>query len=174
MLKFVDSKVTFSEVPDEISLCINLSGCPHKCEGCHSPYLREDIGTVLTEEVLDELIGSNDGISCVCFMGGDNDLPELHTLSKYVKEHYHLKTAWYTGLVLSPRIDRTILQFFDFLKTGPYIESLGPLTSRKTNQRFYTKGSALKKMDANPHMWYDTTGKFWEDDTDNEKTRVDS
>jgi hypothetical protein len=49
---------------------------------------------------------------------------------------------------------------------GPYVEELGPITNRNTNQRFYTKGSAMKKMDANPHMWYDTTDKFWKDDTD--------
>lgn len=27
MLKYVDTKVTFSEVPNEISLCINISNC---------------------------------------------------------------------------------------------------------------------------------------------------
>ena len=79
MLKFVDFRVTFSEVPDEISLCINLSGCPHKCKGCHSEYLQQDIGTVLTTQMLDRIIESNDGVTCVCFMGGDNDLPKLHT-----------------------------------------------------------------------------------------------
>ena len=164
MLKFVDFKVCFQEVPDEISLCINLSGCPHKCKGCHSPYLQEDIGKVLTEEVLDKLIEANDGITCVCFMGGDNDIPTLHTLAKYVKENHHLLTAWYTGNTLFPSTDRPILQVFDFIKTGSYIESLGPLTNPKTNQRFYTKGSAMKKMDANSHMWYDTTDKFWKND----------
>ena len=74
MLKFVDFKVTFSEVPDEISLCINLSGCPHKCKGCHSEYLQQDIGTVLTTQMLDKIIESNSGVTCVCFMGGDNHL----------------------------------------------------------------------------------------------------
>ena len=50
MLKYVDTKVTFAEVPDEISLCINISNCPNHCEGCHSPYLAEDIGTELTKD----------------------------------------------------------------------------------------------------------------------------
>ena len=27
MLKYVDTKVTFAEVPNEISLCINISNC---------------------------------------------------------------------------------------------------------------------------------------------------
>ena len=47
MLKYVDTKVTFSEVPDEISLCISISNCPNHCKGCHSPYLAEDIGKPL-------------------------------------------------------------------------------------------------------------------------------
>lgn len=166
MLKFVDFKVTFQEVPDQISLCINLSGCPHKCEGCHSPYLQEDIGTILTTQMLDKLIESNDGITCVCFMGGSNDIPALHTLAEHVKKNHHLLTAWYTGSVLHPQSDRPICTVFDFIKTGPYIEALGPLNNPNTNQRFYAKGSALHKMDASPRMWYDVTDKFWKDDRD--------
>lgn len=167
MLKYVDCKVTFSEVPDEISLCINLSGCPHKCKGCHSSYLQEDIGTILTTQILDKLIESNSGITCVCFMGGDNDLPGLHTLAEYVKNnHASLKTAWYTGLSFLPTIDRSLCKVFDYIKTGPYIEECGPLNNPNTNQRFYTKGSSMKKMDANPRMWYDTTDKFWENNAD--------
>ena len=37
MLKYSNYEITFAEVPDEISLCINLTNCPHKCIGCHSP-----------------------------------------------------------------------------------------------------------------------------------------
>lgn len=48
MVKYTDSQVTFREIPDEITLCINISGCPNHCEGCHSSYLAEDIGTKLT------------------------------------------------------------------------------------------------------------------------------
>ena len=166
MLKYVDTKITFSEVPDEISLCINLSGCPHKCEGCHSPYLQEDTGEELNTDVLKKLLKENEGITCVCFMGGDNDIPYLSWMADFVRARAHLKTAWYTGLDFHPTMDRPICKSFDFIKTGRYIEQYGPLTNPKTNQRFYTKGSAMKKMDANPHMWYDTTDKFWTDDTD--------
>jgi anaerobic ribonucleoside-triphosphate reductase activating protein len=44
MLKYVDTAVTFAEFPNEVSLCINISGCPCCCDGCHSPYLSKDIG----------------------------------------------------------------------------------------------------------------------------------
>lgn len=167
MLKYVDVMVTFSEVPDEISLCINLSGCPHKCEGCHSPYLQTDIGDVLTKDIIDTMIKENKGITCVCFMGGDSDIPRLCHLAQYVKDVYKLKVAWYTGLSWHPTtIERPTTQVFDFIKTGPYIEKYGPLTSKTTNQRFYTKGIHMHKMDASDRMFYDTTYKFWKDDSD--------
>lgn len=165
MLKFVDFRVCFQEVPDEISLCINLSGCPHKCKGCHSEYLQQDIGTVLTTQILDKMIESNDGITCVCFMGGDNDLLALYTLAKHVKSNHRLLTAWYTGYdSLESLMDNPVCKVLDFIKVGPYIEERGPLNNPNTNQVFYTKGSAMKKLDVSQNMWYDTTGKFWKND----------
>ena len=47
MLKYVDTKVVFQEIPDEITLAINISNCPCHCPGCHSSYLAEDIGNAL-------------------------------------------------------------------------------------------------------------------------------
>lgn len=44
MLKYVDARVVFQEIPDEITLAINISNCPCHCKGCHSQYLAEDIG----------------------------------------------------------------------------------------------------------------------------------
>ena len=38
-MKYTDTQVTFSEFPDEIALCINISNCPWHCPGCHSPEL---------------------------------------------------------------------------------------------------------------------------------------
>lgn len=76
MLKYTDTQVTFAEVPDEITLCINLSNCPCHCKGCHSSYLAEDIGQVLTIGKIEKLLERHRGITTVCFMGGDND-PEL-------------------------------------------------------------------------------------------------
>ena len=44
MLKYTSYTVVFQEVPDEVSLAFEVSGCPFKCEGCHSPHLWEDVG----------------------------------------------------------------------------------------------------------------------------------
>ena len=135
MLKYVDSAVTFSEIPDEITLCINISNCPCHCKGCHSSYLAEDIGEELNIDSLHELISNNKGITCISFMGGDSNPKEVDHLASIVKEYYSLKTAWYSGVqALSKDIH---IWNFSFIKLGPYIEKMGPLNSKTTNQRMY-------------------------------------
>ena len=132
MLKYVDTKVTFAEVPDEISLCINISNCPNHCEGCHSPYLAEDVGIILNENNLMKLINQNLGITCICFMGGDSNPQEVNALARYLKFFNICKVAWYSG---KPKISSEInLENFDYIKLGPYKESLGGLDSKDTNQ----------------------------------------
>jgi anaerobic ribonucleoside-triphosphate reductase activating protein len=156
MLKYSNYEITFAEVPDEISLCINLTNCPHTCKGCHSPWLREDAGTPLTYTELKRLIKRNTGISCVCFMGGDKEPWEVVRLAKLIREDYkNLKTAWYSGSTETPEHQNQ----FNFIKFGPYIEELGPLTSKTTNQRMveYNLSTELGPS------WYmrDITYKFW-------------
>lgn len=151
MLKYVDTLITFSEIPNEISLCINLSGCPHRCKGCHSPYLWNDMGEPLEFHVLDTLIRNNQGISNVCFMGGDNDIPRVLDLVDRVKKVHHLNTAVYSGNDLLPSVYETNNNL-DYIKIGRYIEELGPLTSEYTNQKMY------KRVDG---KLIDITSEFW-------------
>ena len=135
MLKYVDTKVTFAEVPNEISLCINISNCPCNCKGCHSSYLAENIGNELNSNSIKELINNNKGITCICFMGGDSNPSEVDALAQFIKIYFPIKIAWYSGRQeLSKDIN---LNNFDFIKLGPYIEELGPLNSKTTNQKFY-------------------------------------
>ena len=132
MLKYVDTKVTFAEIPEEISLCINISNCPCHCKGCHSPYLAEDVGIILNENNLMKLINQNLGITCICFMGGDSNPQEVNALARYLKFFNIYKVAWYSG---KPKISSEInLENFDYIKLGPYKESLGGLDSKDTNQ----------------------------------------
>ena len=81
-MKFVkeDTQVILREVPDEISLSINISNCPHRCPGCHSPYLQKNEGEELTIDVIKSLVNKNKGISCICFFGGDSDKENLYTI----------------------------------------------------------------------------------------------
>ena len=137
MLKFVDTLVSFQEVPDEISLCINISNCPCHCEGCHSSYLAEDIGTELTWNELEKLIKNNIGISCVCFMGGDSCPDYIEQLALFIKYQswYPLKVAWYSGKSSIPNdLD---INIFNYIKVGPYIPKLGGLDKETTNQIMY-------------------------------------
>lgn len=162
-LKYLDTDVTFSEVPDEISLCINLTNCPCNCKSCHSPELSKDIGTVLDAGVIDLLIKGNKGITCVCLLGGDNDPYTVRNILRYIKVFYpELKTAWYSGRDKVP--DPLFYAVIDYLKLGPYIEELGPLSSKTTNQRMYEV--YLKEDGEGEDVWelVDITSKFWKDD----------
>ena len=153
MLKYVDTLVSFQEIPDEISLCINISNCPNNCPGCHSAYLKDDIGTPLTYTELMRILKDIRGITCVCFMGGDKEPWEIQRLAQFVKEK-GLKVAWYSG---KQELHEDIrLANFDYIKLGPYIEELGPLTSRTTNQVMY-------KIDhlADKPFVVDITSRFW-------------
>ena len=98
MLKFLNTMVVFEEIPDKISLAVNMTNCQNKCVGCHSPQLRKDIGKELTEEVVDELIKENEGINCFLFMGEGNDKDSLIKMARYIKEKYaSLSLAIYSG-----------------------------------------------------------------------------
>lgn len=150
MLKYVDTMITFSEFPDEISLCINISNCPNHCIGCHSPELTNDIGELLYPEILYALIDKNDGITCVGIMGGDSESKYVNTLAKIIKDAYNLKVGWYSGKQeLSKDIE---LNNFNYIKLGSYIEELGGLDNPSTNQRMYL-------VDNNKLI--DITSKFW-------------
>ena len=156
MLKYTNCLVTFSEVPDEISLCINISNCPIHCFGCHSPELWGDIGSELTKATLQDLIMSNDGITCVTFMGGDAEPTKVNELSKWVHDYYdnRIRTCWYSGQDSHP----TFVPDFDYVKIGPYIEELGPINVKTTNQK-------MVKIHHDSERWYmeDITYKFWND-----------
>ena len=153
MLKYLNTQVTFSEVPDEITLCINITGCKIGCKNCHSSYLAEDIGEELNILSLKELISNNKGITCVSFMGGDSSPSKIDALAQWVKINYPIKTAWYSGRQeLSKDIN---LQWFEYIKLGPYIEDLGPLNSKTTNQRFY-KIEEGKLVDITNLFWKDS------------------
>lgn len=134
-MKYVDVKEVFAEIPDEITLAISISGCPIQCKGCHSQYLWEDTGQELTPEVLSTMLDQHFGVSCICFMGGDQDPEGINRLAHWVKANSKVKVAWYSGRVkLASQIE---LANFDYLKIGPYDEACGPLNVRTTNQRFY-------------------------------------
>jgi anaerobic ribonucleoside-triphosphate reductase activating protein len=113
-MKYIDTKIVFSEVPDEITLAINISGCPIHCKDCHSKYLWEDSGKDLNIEELYRLIKNNQGITCISFMGGDGREGELQLLALLVKSK-GLKTCWYSGQEGFQLVDFDY-NLFDYIK----------------------------------------------------------
>ena len=150
-MKYLNTMVTFSEFPDEIALCINITNCPFHCPGCHSPELWEDIGTELNKGKLSKLIESNKGITLVGFMGGDSNPALINTFAAFVVCNYKgLKVGWYSGRNALPKEINT--DWFDYIKFGPYIEKLGGLNNPNTNQRMFHYTEVDVK---------DITHKFW-------------
>jgi len=146
MLKVASYDIVFQEIPGEVTLALNLSNCPCHCPGCHSQHLAEDIGEVVTEELMDGLLARYGSmITCVAFMGGDAEPDEVAKWAHYVRP---LKTAWYSGRMNMPQDEKA----FDYVKLGPYIEALGGLKSEKTNQRLYKREG---------DSWVDITNSFW-------------
>lgn len=153
-LKYLGYSIVFQEVPDEVTLTINISGCPHKCEGCHSKYLWEYEGNYISDD-LDNLIEKYKGlITCVCFMGGDQNITELSNLSSIVKRH-NLKVALYSGLDDDGTSLVTLYKRFDYIKIGHYDHRFGGLDQKTTNQRMY------KWTDS---RWEDITYRFWKEE----------
>ena len=138
MLRFINYNIVFQEVPGEVSLAINLSNCPNNCSECHSPYLQEDTGEILDNDVLTKLLEKyGNAITCVCFMGGDASPQEVEQCSIFLrnKTNGRLKVGWYSGKDKFP--EECSLQNFDYIKLGAYVKHLGGLHSKTTNQQFF-------------------------------------
>ena len=138
-LKYLGYSIVFQEVPNEVTLAINISGCPHKCEGCHSKYLWEYEGNYISDDLY-KLIKQYDGlITCVCFMGGEqNPMDLIYCL--YIAHQCGLKTCLYSGVdSLNYLIAIGVSTNCDYIKTGHYDEQLGGLNSPTTNQRFFSR-----------------------------------
>ena len=133
------NEITAQDVLDEISLAISLSGCPLRCKNCHSAFTwNPKFGTLLTNELMEELITKNKHISCVLFYGGEWQLERLLELISIVKQH-NLSVCLYTGLTLEEiKLNKKeLLSVLDYIKVGRFIEEKGELNKKSTNQKFY-------------------------------------
>ena len=114
-LKYLGYSVVFQEVPDEVTLAINISGCPHKCEGCHSKYLWEYEGNYISKDI-DDIINKYDGlITCVCFMGGDQNIEELNRLICKVQSKGYKCCLYTLYRIISVKINKELKFFSNFL-----------------------------------------------------------
>ena len=144
-LKYLGYTIVFQEVPNEISLAINISGCPYKCRGCHSKYLWEYRGNYISEDIDNLLNKYKNYITCVCFMGGDQNIFELKELLKKIKG-MKFKTCLYSGCDDINEL-KYIFEYCDYIKCGRYIEELKTdnniqygIKLATSNQKVYKKG----------------------------------
>lgn len=159
MVKYCGHYITAQEVPNEISLVLSITNCPHHCEGCHSPWLQADIGDELSPEILRHLIKTyQDGITCVCFMGTGGDYEGLAVLGDIVWHEFCLKTCVYTGDDDIGFADYCMDNHHvrpDYIKCGHYDQALGGLAFPTTNQRMYYLGGDEFQS------YNDITSWFW-------------
>ena len=148
MIKYVPemTSVVLEEIPDRVSLAVEISNCRGNCVGCHSPFLKKDIGEELTPAVADALIADNFGVDCFLFLGEGNDAAALLALAAHIRAaHPAMALALYSG---REEVESEIWEAFDYVKVGPYRAECGPLNERSTNQRLY-------------HKREDITHRFW-------------
>ncbi len=158
MLKCFNYDIVCQEIPDEVTLAVNISGCSVKCPGCHSKWLWEERGDELNEETVRILMNRYGAdITCFCFMGGDAEPAEVLRLANFIRANFHsVKIGWYSGRSTLPDADNVqsscisigfidagclskslYCKAFDYIKLGSYVEELGGLRSAKTNQRLF-------------------------------------
>jgi len=153
MLKFYNYDIVFQEIPDEVTLAVNITNCPNHCPECHSKFLWEDIGESLNEENINIIMNQyRIAITCFCFMGGDNEPTEVNYLASYIKKKYApIKIGWYSGKEnISEKVN---LNNFDYIKVGPYDRTKGSLKNRTTNQHLYKILPNQKKEDITSFFW---------------------
>lgn len=155
MLKYQGATVVLQEVPDEISLAINISNCPYNCLGCHSVNLREDVGQPLMRD-FPMLLNQYKGlITCVCFMGDGGEKLALLELIRQAQNE-GLKTCLYTGADILTKPLMILCKYLDYIKIGHYSVKHGGLNCRTTNQRMYQINHG-----ENESFLTDITEKFW-------------
>ena len=157
MIKYVPemTNVVLEEIPDRLTLAIDISNCTGLCEGCHSSFLRRDVGVELTPEAIDSLIAGNFGINCFLFLGEGNDHAALMSAANYVRRAYpSLALGLYSG---RESVEEDVWELFDYVKIGPFRPSCGPLNKTTTNQRLYRilhNADGTRTVD-------DITARFW-------------
>ncbi|EQB4340934.1 TPA: anaerobic ribonucleoside-triphosphate reductase activating protein [Clostridium botulinum] len=109
-----------------------VSGCPHKCKGCHNQhYWNKEVGTIFTEKDMALIIKllEKDLSKDFSILGGEPLAPyNIETITdvcKRIKTIYPKKSIWiWTGYQYEDLKDKEILKYIDVLVDGKFIESL--------------------------------------------------
>ena len=139
-IPLIDSGITLTEIPNQVSMFFEIGNCSTHCEGCHSQELWDTNpckDMVSPEEIL-QRIGLYSGyITAVLFMGGQRNHIDFEQFveqvigpsSKVMPVGIYMGDWEKNDLLLAFRYCR-------WIKLGKYERDLGGLDKKETNQRF--------------------------------------
>lgn len=125
------------------ALCIYLSGCRGQCGGCHNPETWDFNAGAPWREWVEQIISHVESplIHKIWIMGGEPLDQDEEELLSFLFHLWRLhKPLWLWTRREFNEIDKTVLSFFEFVKTGPYRKDLAPcvcegITLASNNQR---------------------------------------
>ncbi len=128
-------ETSFLDYPNHTTMIVFMSGCSLRCFNCQNPALQDpNEGEAITIDGIIHELMKRPLCRSITFSGGDPLFQEEELIS-YCKELSKVaKIAVYTGKSIN-EVPIELLQYISFLKTGPYVESLGGVSSATTNQK---------------------------------------
>lgn len=134
-MKISSIETSFLDYPNHTSMLVFMTGCKLNCKGCHNPQLQDpNAGVEVNIKTLRQELLKRPLCSAVLFTGGD-PLFQLDALIGACRGFYGIaKIGVYTGQPIDV-VPQELLNYINFLKTEPYIEKLGGLSSSTTNQK---------------------------------------
>lgn len=113
---------------DGIRVTLFVSGCSHRCKGCHNPESWDAFGgKEFTEETIEriEKLLDRDFVDGLTLSGGDplffQNRSEITKLCKRIKEKFPQKTIWlYTGYEYEEVKTLEVFDYVDVVVDGPF------------------------------------------------------
>lgn len=136
-----------------IRTSIYLSGCTHKCQGCHNANSWDfSRGTYLTKPIVDNVIESllkNPLSGGVTISGGDPFCQEPSELTALVKQFYDkgINVLVYSGYTFEELRSHEALQYIDTLIDGKFMfefKDFNLMYRGSSNQRIINVPESLK------------------------------
>ncbi len=143
-----------------LRVVVFLSGCPHRCDGCHNPETWDvESGKLFTKDTAMRIVTelSKDYISGITLTGGDplykNNVLEVYALIKYIKKHCPNKSIWlYTGYkwrdINNDKMKLKIASLCDVICDGEFVKSLADVNLPwvgSSNQRVIDVQKSIKE-----------------------------
>lgn len=132
---------------DGLRVVLWVSGCSHRCKGCHNPITWDvESGLIFDEEAKQEIYAelAHDYISGITFSGGDPLYPanveEVTAFAKEIRKCLPEKTIWlYTGYTWEEIEKLEIVNYLDVLVDGRF-------ELEKKDNNLHWKGSANQRV----------------------------